>query len=92
MQDSNILENQTQYFGYTIAYAKGSDEFVNGPSVAHKTTKVNQTIIMNAIEPYAKYSFQVRPYKEMGGERQYGWPSYVISMLFSTGWTYCLPS
>ncbi|ELU04636.1 hypothetical protein CAPTEDRAFT_198086 [Capitella teleta] len=84
MQDSNILENQTQYFGYTVAYAKGSDEFVNGPSVAHKTTEMKQTLFLDNIESYVEYSFIVRPYREMRGERQYGWPSDAITMQFST--------
>ncbi|ELT98150.1 hypothetical protein CAPTEDRAFT_197234, partial [Capitella teleta] len=86
-QDAKIPEKYAQYFGYRIEYAVGS--FASGgstlgPTVAHDAAKKHQSLVVSNISAYKQYAFKVVPYREMGGERQYGYGSKAANIQLTT--------
>ncbi|ELU01382.1 hypothetical protein CAPTEDRAFT_227235 [Capitella teleta] len=84
-QDLKIPSSQSQYFGYTVTYAEGSGGFIDGPSVAHGVSAVQQSMTVSNIYAYRDYRFKVRIYREMDGKREYGWPSESTLIQLTTG-------
>ncbi|ELU10965.1 hypothetical protein CAPTEDRAFT_201656 [Capitella teleta] len=74
-QDPWIPDKHAEYYGYTVAYAEGSGDFTDGPSVPHNVSIKNRVMIVTNIQSDNDYRFKVRMYREMDGEKEYGLPS-----------------
>ncbi|ELU02323.1 hypothetical protein CAPTEDRAFT_226478 [Capitella teleta] len=74
-QDPGIPDKHAEYYGYTVAYAEGSGDFIDGPSVPHNASIKNRIMIVANIQSYNDYRFNVLMYRKMDGEQEYGLPS-----------------
>ncbi|ELT91610.1 hypothetical protein CAPTEDRAFT_188763 [Capitella teleta] len=74
-QDPQIPDKHAAYYSYTVAYTEGPGNFNNGPSITHDPAVTKQTLIVANIQSDNDYYFEVQIYREMSGEKEYGWPS-----------------
>ncbi|ELU12972.1 hypothetical protein CAPTEDRAFT_193075 [Capitella teleta] len=85
-QDPGIPDNHAEFYGYTVAYAEGSGDFTDGPSVPHNVSIKNRIMIVTNIQSDNDYRFEVRMYREMDGEKEYGLPSAPTRIESGSNW------
>ena len=75
-QIQDIPKELVQYYGYTVAYKGfGDSDSVNGPDYPHAAGQKFQTAVVKGLVPLKHYYFKIRPYRQMKGQREYGWAS-----------------
>ncbi|ELU00452.1 hypothetical protein CAPTEDRAFT_204896 [Capitella teleta] len=84
-QDIQIPRNQSRFYGYTVAYAKGLSDFKDGPSVSHNPSAMLQYLIVSNIHATTEYYFHVRVYRSMENETRYGLSSNSIPIRITPG-------
>ncbi|ELT87397.1 hypothetical protein CAPTEDRAFT_216804, partial [Capitella teleta] len=77
-QDPGIPDKHAEFYGYTVAYAEGSGDFTDGASVPHDPALMTQTLIVANVHSHNEYRFEVKVYRKMSREREFGVKSNTV--------------